>query len=434
MLQVGCSLVFPFLLCAWLSLDFEIARAQDATPAQQPTVITYTVASGDSLYVIASRFGSSVEAIVAANNIADATLIRVGQVLVIPDATALPPLTQPNTEQPSAAPVPAIPTAIIRARAGDTLQRIAQRTNQPVELLVSLNQIAATQRLFPGKPVLIPLTSNEAEPLRFGALTSLNFPTSIKQGRTGRLFIQTNRPLALTISLGTFNLPIQPFANDPLRYFAFLPINALLEPGPYPLTVSYVTTNSVPVSRMWDINVLDGGYAFQQIELAPEKSGLLAPELVQSEFDKVSALWSPITPQLYWTAVFSRPLGSQYNTTSPFGTRRTYNDGVLQGFHAGQDFSAPAGVPVGAAGSGVVVLAEPLQVRGNAVILDHGGGVYSGYWHLSELKVAVGQVVNVGDVIGLVGTTGLSTGTHLHWELRIYGVAVDPMQFLEEGL
>ena len=80
----------------------------------------------------------------------------------------------------------------------------------------------------------------------------------------------------------------------------------------------------------------------------------------------------------------------------------------------------------------MVVLAEPLTVRGNAVILDHGRGVFTGYWHLSEIKVEADQVVNAGDVLGLVGTTGLSTGAHLHWELRIDGVAVDPMQFLAE--
>ena len=79
-----------------------------------------------------------------------------------------------------------------------------------------------------------------------------------------------------------------------------------------------------------------------------------------------------------------------------------------------------------------MLLAEPLAVRGNAVILDHGRGVFSGYWHLSEMKVSVEMEVAAGDVLGLVGNTGLSTGAHLHWELRIGGVAVDPMQFLEE--
>ena len=80
------------------------------------------------------------------------------------------------------------------------------------------------------------------------------------------------------------------------------------------------------------------------------------------------------------------------------------------------------------------MLAEPLQVRGNAVIIDHGRGVFTGYWHLSEIYVTVGQQVVPGQMIGLVGTTGLSTGAHLHWEFRIYGIAVDPLQFLDEPL
>lgn len=115
---------------------------------------------------------------------------------------------------------------------------------------------------------------------------------------------------------------------------------------------------------------------------------------------------------------------------------RNYDSGVnsMDSFHAGQDFGAPVGVPVTAPAAGVVSLAEPLSIRGNAVILDHGRGVYTGYWHSSGLRVTPGQAVNIGDVIGLVGNTGLSTGAHLHWELRIDGVAVDPMQFVDEAI
>ena len=195
-----------------------------------------------------------------------------------------------------------------------------------------------------------------------------------------------------------------------------------------------MTNDGIAVSRTWQLSVLDGGYPFQQVVVPPERSGLLQPEIVQGELQKLDAIWSPVTPQFYWTSIFNRPIDSVYQTTSPFGSRRDYNDGMLFSIHAGQDFGAPVGIPVLAPGNGVVVLAEPLQVRGNAVVIDHGGGVYSGYWHMSELRVVVGQSLNTGDVIGLVGNTGLSTGAHLHWELHIYSVAVDPMQFLEEAL
>jgi murein DD-endopeptidase MepM/ murein hydrolase activator NlpD len=139
-----------------------------------------------------------------------------------------------------------------------------------------------------------------------------------------------------------------------------------------------------------------------------------------------------VSSPLDWTGTFLRPIDPQYPTTSPFGTRSAYSVADIGNFHAGQDFGAPEGVLITAPAAGTVVMAEPTTVRGNAVIIDHGRGIFTGYWHLSELKVATGQFLNAGDVIGLVGNTGLSTGAHLHWEMRIYGVAVTPIQFLDE--
>ncbi len=87
------------------------------------------------------------------------------------------------------------------------------------------------------------------------------------------------------------------------------------------------------------------------------------------------------------------------------------------------------GDPVFAAAEGGVVLAEPLQVRGGTVIVDHGLGVYSNYCHLSDLAVEQGETVSRGQLIGYMGSTGLATGTHVHWELRVGGVAVDPFEW-----
>ena len=79
-------------------------------------------------------------------------------------------------------------------------------------------------------------------------------------------------------------------------------------------------------------------------------------------------------------------------------------------------------------------MAEALQVRGMAVIVDHGRGVTSGYWHLSQVNVVEGQMVDPGAVLGLVGNTGLSTGAHLHWEMRVMGIPVDPLQWVREEI
>jgi murein DD-endopeptidase MepM/ murein hydrolase activator NlpD len=222
--------------------------------------------------------------------------------------------------------------------------------------------------------------------------------------------------------------------DAPNRYFAYLPVPALIAPGSYWLTVVYTAGNGLPLSQSWPVAVAEGPYDSQEINLPDDRGGLLAPDLVIPELEKVTAVWSQRTPTLYWTEVFSRPISTEFPTTSPFGTRRSYNGGPYASYHEGQDFGVPAGIPVVAPGDGVVALAEALNVRGNAIIIDHGGGVFSGYWHLSEIKVTPGHTIALGDIIGLSGNTGLSTGAHLHWELRIYGIAVDPMQFIERAL
>ncbi len=91
---------------------------------------------------------------------------------------------------------------------------------------------------------------------------------------------------------------------------------------------------------------------------------------------------------------------------------------------------AEEGRPVLAVADGRVALAEPLLVRGNAVILDHGWGVFSNYFHLSQIEVEIGELVSAGQLIGLAGDTGLSTASHLHWELRVGGVGVDPLPWV----
>jgi murein DD-endopeptidase MepM/ murein hydrolase activator NlpD len=141
-----------------------------------------------------------------------------------------------------------------------------------------------------------------------------------------------------------------------------------------------------------------------------------------------------VTPQPQWQGSFWYPVSPDVlNITSYFGTRRTYNHSEALSFHAGVDFGG-AGQPIFAPAGGTVVLAEPLTVRGHAVLIDHGLGLYSGYWHQSQIAVRVGQRVQPGDLIGYIGDTGLVTGPHLHWELRLNGLALDPLQWVQESI
>jgi hypothetical protein len=302
-------------------------------------------------------------------------------------------------------------------------------------MIAGLNGMDADARLFPGQPVDLPAEAAPAQPpAYFGAITNVELTPSIVQGRTGHVYVDSLRPIVLGgVWLGQ-PIVFTPLDAEGLRQFALLPVGALQEVGAYDLVLGYTTGRGAPVSRTWSVAVEDGGYASQQIVVSDDKAAAMTPEAIAAERDKVVGVWSQISPSLLWSGPFLRPIDPQYLTTSEFGTRRDYSVADIGNFHAGQDFGAPEGVLVTAPADGVVVLAEPLTVRGNAVIIDHGRGIFTGFWHLSEIRASVGQPVAAGEIVGIVGNTGLSTGAHLHWEMRVYGVAVDPMQFLEEAV
>ncbi len=126
------------------------------------------------------------------------------------------------------------------------------------------------------------------------------------------------------------------------------------------------------------------------------------------------------------------PLG-RLSISTPFGAKRIIN-GKRRSIHWGTDFRAPKGTPVFASLSGKVVLAKNLYFTGNTVIIDHGLGIHTLYAHLSKILVREGQFVKAGQVIGKVGSTGRSTGPHLHFGFYVEGVKADPMLVMEESL
>jgi murein DD-endopeptidase MepM/ murein hydrolase activator NlpD len=160
--------------------------------------------------------------------------------------------------------------------------------------------------------------------------------------------------------------------------------------------------------------------------LAPLATGPVA----RDEAAQVAALTRTVSPERRWTGAFRSPLPGPAPRTTGFGDRRDYPDGYVV-YHAGYDLAAPAGTPVGAAAAGQAVFVAPLPQRGNTVILDHGWGVYTVYAHLLASEVEVGQHLAPGEVVGRVGTTGLSTGPHLHWEVRLRGLPIDPGAWVE---
>jgi murein DD-endopeptidase MepM/ murein hydrolase activator NlpD len=118
--------------------------------------------------------------------------------------------------------------------------------------------------------------------------------------------------------------------------------------------------------------------------------------------------------------------------TAGYGGARSYNGGPYEIFHTGVDFAGTTGTPILAPAAGAVVFSDTLQLRGLTLIIDHGLGVFSSYNHLSSIQVNVGDRVEPGQPVALGGSTGLSTGPHLHWELRVMDVPVNGMQWTQE--
>lgn len=166
-------------------------------------------------------------------------------------------------------------------------------------------------------------------------------------------------------------------------------------------------------------------YPFETIYLDPATSALLDPALSAQEEAIRSAIFGVVTPDKLWSGTFIYP--SAGSISSPYGIGRSYNGGPVTSYHQGTDFDADEGTFVVAANAGTVVYVDRLPIRGLSVIIDHGAGVFTGYHHLSGATVDVGQSVAPGDLLGYVGASGLATGPHLHWELVVNGVAVDPI-------
>ena len=248
----------------------------------------------------------------------------------------------------------------------------------------------------------------------------------VPQGRTILVRLHTNQPVSVLATLGDVSLEFVPLAGN--DWGALAGISALAEVGVVPIRTELTSRDGRRLVLDAELRVVSGGYESETLYFTPEIGQLLQPEITQPEAERLRAVYGTFTPQAQWQGEFVWPLDGVF--TSYFGTRRLY-DGRLQSYHSGLDIDGETGDPVVAAADGTVVLAEPLQVRGGAVIIDHGLGVLTGYYHLDRVDVAVGQQVVAGEQVGLVGATGLVTGSHLHWELEVGGVPVDPAEWTE---
>jgi murein DD-endopeptidase MepM/ murein hydrolase activator NlpD len=436
-------------------------HAQDSGPV-------YIVQAGDTLWSISIRFNVSLDDLINANNLPDTNLFP-GQQLIIPGLEGVTGVL--NTE-------------VIGF--GDSLRGLVRRNQVSISSLQKLNRIISPSELYVGVSLIVPQQEGVeklpgsanlpkggtlietsvlqgSDPWSLAALNNLwgtwdalpgdslysstgttqqaasGLPGAFltvevkslpfKQGGTAEIIIQPANGVSLSGFLVDHSLHFFDMGDG--RQVALQGIHGLLEPGVYPLHLDATFPDGSLQSYEQMVLVISGNYPLTNLYVDP---ATLDPAITEPENQRILEAVTPITPEKYWQAPFSLPVDAQYCIKDWFGGRRSYNAGLYNGFHSGVDFgvcSEAKPYDIYATAPGRVVFSEKITVRGNATIIDHGHGIYSAYWHQEESYVTVGEMVTAGQLIGKIGATGRVTGPHLHWEIWVNGIQVDPLDWLD---
>jgi murein DD-endopeptidase MepM/ murein hydrolase activator NlpD len=450
------------LICLILIFSLPvIGSAQASNPV-------YIVQQGDTLYIIAQRFGTSVDAIAAANGITDPALIAPGMELIIPGYQGVSGVLDFH-----------------ELGFGETTLSVSAQFGISPDAIIKLNGILRPDRLYIGQAMIITVPSdgdssiamnlNLAEvgesKLAFAARNGVNpwslsyfgdwldrawiisnepinlpgvaplvssIPDPIKnvaviperavQGQTLEMIITADNNLPITGRMGDQQLSFH--SSEDHEWVSLQGIDALAEPGMYDLELSIWDTQyeKIRYSFVQPLRVTDGGYYYDPVLSVPEET--VNSETSQVENALVDSIVNQFTAERYWEGLFQFPSSYTDSFPSYFGSRRNYNNIGYDWYHNGLDLYGGVGTPIFAAAKGKVVYTGSLEIRGNVTYIDHGWGVFTGYLHQSDIEVSVGDWVEPGQQIGLVGATGRVTGPHLHWEIWVGGVPVDPLEWV----
>lgn len=224
--------------------------------------------------------------------------------------------------------------------------------------------------------------------------------------------------------------------RSPLILYGAIPLSTYLESGLFSLIVTYTVTDGTKMEFTLPVTVIEKEFFEEVIPLDSRNTAIKtdsSPERA-AQIDKLNAILDTTDPDaVYLEGPFSLPVSSTRRTAF-FGDRRTYsytNGKKETSLHYGIDFGVPEGTEVKSCGKGKVVLAEWRNSTGWSIVIEHLPGLYSLYYHLSRMFVSEGDIVEEGQKIALSGSTGLATGPHLHWEVRLYMNAINPDQLVE---
>ncbi|MBI1794365.1 MAG: peptidoglycan DD-metalloendopeptidase family protein [Chloroflexi bacterium] len=460
------SRLFFISLALILSLIFySPVTAQDGGQDQP----YYIVQEGDSLWQIAARFGVPVTELQQANNISDASQVFTGARLVIPGLSGVS--GQLDT---------------VTVAYGETLRTLSRRYGLSEATMARLNRLVNPAELYAGARLIVPVAENKnsslagradltsgqsllelavlrgedpwslimennlqdtwsavpGDVLRVAGSSSADAPAGLPEAITkievdpllmlqgGTTVVKVYAPPGIKLSGLLADRTLNFFPQE-YGYVALQGIYAMTPPGLYPLTLQGELSNGERFAFSQDVLVEDAKFPYDpSLNVDP---ATLDPAVTGPESKLWASLGAPVSPEKMWNSQFVSPVPKEFTNcwTSLFGNRRSYNGGTYDSFHSGLDFCGQVGTELYAVAPGKVVYTNFLTVRGGVIVIDHGWGVYTAYDHLSKILVQPGDAVQPGQLVGLGGATGRTTGPHLHWEVWVGGVQVNPVDWMQ---
>ena len=458
-------------ILSFLLLLFLLLVSVNPVSAQDTNGPVYIVQAGDTLSSIAVRFNVSLDDLMKANNITDPNVLAVGQQLTIPGLEGVSGVLQ---------------TEVVNF--GDTFRSFVRHTQVSAEMLEKLNRLVSPSELYIGATMIVPVQDNQPEltvraaptngqsllelaveqntdpwtlvglndlagtwdglpgdalyaPGSGSGQTSAGLPSAflsasiptlpLKQGGTAEIIVKPANGVTLGGTL--VDKPLHFFPMGDGNMVALQGVYILLNPGIYPLKLDATLPDGTKQSFEQMVLINRGDQPTLAIAVPPED-----PTNMEQEDKQIASIVAPATPTKDWQGKFDLPVGLPICIKDWFGTPRTltFNGSPYSYFHGGVDYgvcSTDHPFDIYAAAPGTVVFASPVATRGNLTIIDDGWGVYTLYAHQSQFGVTVGQQVQAGQLIGQIGATGHVTGPHLHFEMWVNGVQVNPLDWLNQA-
>jgi murein DD-endopeptidase MepM/ murein hydrolase activator NlpD len=455
------KLLLVLLLCSLLLFSIP-AAGQETGPI-------YIVEAGDTLTAIAFKFGTTVEELAQLNSISNPSSIVPGQQLVIPGYPGVTGILRTN-----------------QVPFGHNLASLAEANQITPDTIIRLNRIVNPERIYIDQEIIVPQPEDIDLPaststwafstpgstrLEYAVMQAKNpmfvrdpteadlaywlvpgsllrldstapaqsglpefiqgariIPSTLIQGHVLELDFELSQSGSVAGTLDGIPLNFLPASDS--NYIALQGIHALAEPGLVDLVLEFqdVANKDQMFLMTQPIQIVEGGYGRESLSVP---SQTIDPENTGPEDERIANVISMVSEDRLWEGPFQYP--SEYYESFPsyFGTRRSYNGSTYSYYHTGLDFFGGTSTPILAPARGRVIFTDSLTVRGNSTYIDHGWGVITGYLHQSEILVQEGQIVEPGQIIGYVGGTGRVTGPHLHWEIWVGGIPVDPLDWME---